>query len=223
MSVHYFGLFLLLILIISGIVGMCRGFVRSIAGILEYITAFIVANRFYTSVSLIVSKLPFISKMITNVEMPDLSEGKGFFEKIKAILVYIFQNSSSADDSIAGDVINNYVAELLSKTIAFAVLFFVTLLILKLAVWIIDRFCDLPFLNFTNKTLGLIFGLMLGLTVTWIISHLFVNTLLPILAEHYGDIFSYEMGETALVKFFMKFSPVALIMYVVNIISSVGA
>lgn len=222
MSVYYFSIFLLLILIISGIVGMCRGFVRSIAGIIEYIVAFIVANRCYTSVSSLVSKIPFIAKMITDVEMPTIDGGSGFFEKIKAILSFIFSKSLDGEGD-AGAVINNYLAELISNTIAFATLFLFTIIMLKLIVWLVDRFCELPILNFTNKTLGLIFGLLLGLMVTWIISHLFVNTLLPILVEHYGDVFCYEMGETAIVKFFMKFSPMALIMYVINIISSVGA
>ena len=218
-------LVLVLIIFISAIVGLKRGFVKSIAGFAEYIVAFMVANRFYTAGANLVAKIPFIANMITDVEMPTLDADAGFFGKIGAIISYILENSAlSGTDPTeqAQAVINNYLAELISKAIAFIVLFIATVLLMKLIVLLIDKFCDLPVFNFTNRTLGVIFGLLCGMFITWILSNVFVNNILPILIDKYPETFTDEIKDSVVIKFFMKFSPVALVMYLANLVSSAG-
>ena len=99
-------------------------------------------------------------------------------------------------------------------------LFFASIIVLKLLIALIDKFCELPFLNATNKVLGIVFGILLGLLITWILSNLFANILLPIFVEKWPDKFVPDMGDTAIIKFFMKYSPMALIMQVITSISS---
>ena len=221
-----FAIVLILIIVISAIVGLKRGFVRSVAGLVSYIISYIVANRFYTLLTPIVSKIPFIQSMTTDIEMPEIDPGTGFLGRIGAIFKYLFDNSMNSGSDVtetARAVINNFLAELITEAIAFLALFFATLIILKLLLFLIDKFCETPVLKGTNKTLGVIFGILCGFFITWIVSNLFVNTLLPIFVERWPAVFSYELGEHFMVKFFMKFSPVALVMYFVNKIGSIGA
>ena len=224
MTVLIFTGIMVVILAIGAIIGVKRGFVRSIAGLMEYIIAFFAANRLYVRGAELVVRIPFLAKLKTDVEMPDLESGTGFFEKIKVIVTRLLSNSSGVDEveAQARAIANNYIADLVSKAIAFIAIFIVALLLLKLIVFLIDRFCQLPFLNAANRTLGLVFGLLCGLFVTWFISNLFINTFLPICVEKWPDIFSLTMADHAVVKFFTKFSPIALVMYVVNLISSIG-
>jgi len=221
---YVFGLFLILVLVISALIGLKRGFVRSIAGLAEYIIAFFVANRFYTLGAELVVKIPFLAKLKTDVDMPELDSGVGFFEKLKAIIDHLISTALNSGDAEAeaNAIINNYIADVVSKAIAFVVIFIVSLLLLKLIVYLIDKFCELPVLKATNKTLGVLFGLFCGMFVTWFLANLFVNTLLPIFIDKWPNVFSVEMGEHFLVKFFMRFSPIALIMYLINLISSIG-
>ena len=224
MPEYVFGLFLILILVISALIGLKRGFVRSIAGLMEYIVAFFVANRFYTVGAELVVKIPFLANLKTEVDMPELEESTGFFEKVKAIINHLISTALNSGDAEAeaNAIINNYIADVVSKAIAFIVIFIVALLLLKLIVYLVDKFCELPVLKATNKTLGVLFGLFCGMFVTWFLANLFVNTLLPILVDKWPDLFSLAMGENVIVRFFMRFSPIALIMYLINLISSIG-
>jgi len=225
MPVFIFSVLLLAVLVTCGIIGAVRGFVRSIAVFVRYIVAYMLANRFYTLGAALVAKIPFIANMITDVEMPDISEGTGFFERIGKTVSFvaegIFSGEISSDETVQA-IINNYLADIISKAVAFAVIFFAALLILKLAIYLFDKVCDLPGLKEVNKTLGFVFGVLFGLLITWLLANLTVNTILPWLVEKWPDVFTLEMGQTAVVKFFTKYNPVALIMYIVNVISSIG-
>lgn len=223
MSVHIFDFILIAVLAICTAVGFFRGFVRSIAGLIEYMIAFFVANRFYISFAGIVQRIPFISNMITDVEMPVIDGENRFFEKLNLIIDHMMSKVLSGEEAIedvSNAIVNNYIGMFISKIIAFAVLFFASIIVLKLLIALIDKFCELPFLNATNKVLGIVFGVLFGLLITWMLSNLFVNILLPIFVEKWPDKFVLDMGETDVIKFFMKYSPMALIMQVITAISS---
>ena len=225
MPVFIFSLILILILVISVIVGMSRGFVRSISKFVQYIVAYIVANRYYVSVSRLFLKIPFLANMQTDVDMPDIPQGTGFFERVGKIVSYVSAGIFSGevnDDETVNAIMKNYLADIIAKVAAFLALFVVTVLVLKLVLFLIDKFANLPVIKVVNKTAGVIFGFVCGMTITWLLSNLTVNTVLPWLVEKWPETFTAEMGQTAVVQFFMKYSPVALIMYVVNIISSIG-
>ena len=98
---YAFGLFLILVLVISALIGLGRGFVRSIAGLAEYIIAFFVANRFYTLGAELVVKIPFLAKLKTDVDMPELDSGVGFFEKLKAIIDHLISTALNSGDAEA--------------------------------------------------------------------------------------------------------------------------
>ena len=83
MSVHVFDFILIAVLVICTAVGFFRGFVRSIAGLIEYMIAFFIANRFYIRFAGVIQRIPFISNMITDVEMPVIDSENRFFEKLK--------------------------------------------------------------------------------------------------------------------------------------------
>jgi|GEM_PF-822524 uncharacterized membrane protein required for colicin V production len=217
---------LILTVVIAAIVGIKRGFVRSIAGLLVYIVSYIIANRFYTLIVPYTSKIPFIVSMTSDVEMPEVEAGTGFIGKIGAIMKYLFDNalnSGSDPTETARAVINNFLAELIAQAISFLALFIVSVLVLKLLTFLIGKIFDLPGLNAVNRVLGLVFGVLSGFFITWILSNLFVGVILPILVDKFPDVFSASIGENVIVQFFMKFSPVALVMYLVNKIGSIGA
>ncbi|MBO4354094.1 MAG: CvpA family protein [Clostridia bacterium] len=225
LPVFIFSAVLILIVIVSAIIGMARGFVKSIAKFVQYVVAYIVANRCYVLVASLFMKIPFLANMTSDVEMPDIPEGTGFFERIGKIVSYvasgIFSGEINNDETVKA-IINNYLADAIAKIIAFLALFVVTVLLLKLLVLIIDKLSDLPVLKAVNRTLGFIFGLVCGLTFSWLLANLTVHILLPWFVEKWPDTFTIEMGETVVVQFFAKYSPVAMIMYLVNLLSSIG-
>ena len=89
LPVFIFSAVLILIVIVSAIIGMARGFVKSIAKFVQYVVAYIVANRCYVLVASLFMKIPFLANMTSDVEMPDIPEGTGFFERIGKIVSYV--------------------------------------------------------------------------------------------------------------------------------------
>lgn len=200
-----------LILAACAFVGVKKGFIRMIAGFVEYIISFFVAYVFCTKLAVVVEQLPFLKKMITAVEMPEFEKGAGFSEKTKAVLDYLGDALTAGED--VGEktkaVMSNYLADIIATVLAFIALFIVTLLVLKLLVFIIDKAMKAPVLNGTNKVLGFLFGLFCGSFWTWLIATVFAK-LLPFLSDRFPSVFSEVIADSPVMIFFLKINPISL-------------
>ena len=209
---------LFFIVLIAALVGFARGFIKSIAGFIEYTLAVFISYTFASPLSIIVKKLPFIANMITDIEMPDLSNGT-LVDKLVTMVKYISQsglNSGSTEN--VKQIANNYLADLISIAIAFAALFIVTILVLKLVVYLLDKFAKTEGIKQLNRFLGLLFGLFLGLLITWILATVFRNFVYPILLVNYPDVISETMGDSFFMKLFTEFNPISVVMnYLIQI------
>ena len=202
---------LFLIIIISALVGFFRGFVKSVAGFLVYIVSFFAARTFTPLLAVVMKRLPFIAKMITDIEMPVLDNSSTTLQKIIEMVKYIYNSGKSTDEAIK-QIANNYLAEVLSYVIAFIILFIAIFIILKLVVLLIHKIAQTPVLKQINKILGLLVGILTGFFITWLISNAFTNIILPILSSSYPDVIPYSIGQTSLMKFFMESNPISWIM-----------
>lgn len=117
-----------------------RGFIKGILGLLGFLIAMIAASL--TKPLLI----PTFSTPIENV----LDGAVG------GLLSHLFDTEATAE-SIAG-------------VIAFAVLFVVYLVAIRLLTVLLDRICRLPLLKKANRILGFVLGLIIGLLYAQILS-----------------------------------------------------
>lgn len=218
MAEYYVGILMFIILGTFAIVGLARGFVKTIAGFACYILAYIVASTLYEPIAGLFAKIPFIANMVTEgVEMPVFTAQGGFFVKIGEIATFLFDHYvHGGTEAEMQAVLSNLLAEFLSKLFAFLALFIVAVLLLKLILLIIDKFCELPVLNAANRILGLLIGFLCGLFVTWILSNLYVNSLFAMLNNQWPDIFVVESTTTPIMQFFLKYNPIAFILFVIE-------
>ncbi|MCQ2771526.1 MAG: CvpA family protein [Clostridia bacterium] len=218
MAEYYASIFLAIVLVAFSLSGVLKGFVRTVAGFLSYIFGYIIANALYVPVSVLIMRIPFLSSLINpDVEMPEFEPKSGFFEKIGQMASYLFDNFvKNGDDEEVKAILDNMLADFFAKIISFLVLFIVAVLVCKLLILILEKFCELPVLKVANKCLGLIVGFLCGLFVTWILSKLYVNTLLGILNTQWPEIFVLESATTPLMQFFTKYSPIAFILFIAS-------
>lgn len=204
---------LIIILAVSAFIGMKKGFIRMIAGFTEYIVSFLIAYIFSPKLAVYVKKLPFIAKMISDVEMPVFADGAGFGDKIKSVISFIVDNAIVGGKDATAEtkaICSNYFADIIAVSISFVALFIVLMLVQKLIVWLLDLIAKAPVLKQTNGVLGLLFGLFCGSFWTWILSNVFVRGVLPILTAKYPATFPESIAETAIMKFFIGINPVSL-------------
>lgn len=202
---------LFLIILISTIVGYFRGFLKTVAGFVVYIFSFYIAYSIAPFVSKYVKLIPFIKNMITDVSMPSIDESATISQRLLEMVKYVALNSMNNDENVKA-ISNNYLAEILSTIIAFIGTFIIVLLLLKILVKLLHTLLAKVGLGGVNKVFGLITGFLLGLFITWMISNGFVKFVLPILSVNYPDVVSASIGESSLMKFFMNFNPISLIM-----------
>ena len=201
------------ILILSAVIGFFRGFIKSVAGLIEYIASFFIAYTFASPASIFVKKIPFIANMITDVEMPAIDPTASFGQKLLTMVRYITQSGlTNGSNETIKQIANNYVADLLSIFIAFAVIFIVSILLLKLIALLLNKFAQANGIKQLNRLLGLVFGSFIGFLITWIIAQIFTNFALPILSVNYPDVIDADMGKTIFMKLFTTYNPISLLM-----------
>ncbi|MCR5456907.1 MAG: CvpA family protein [Clostridiales bacterium] len=204
----------LIIVIVSGIIGLKKGFIKQLAGIASFIVGGFLAYKFCEPLSQWIRTMPFIQSMMSDVEMPDFSTSATLWDKITTLLNYMMEGVQNSGDvsSQANQILNNYMAVALSYIIAFLGVFAIVVLIIKLLALIITRAMKDTALNPVNKVLGVVLGVLEGFFSTWLLSHFFASTILPWLANSYPDAFSMEMVDTIFYKLFLDFNPMSLLM-----------
>lgn len=209
---------LLLIVAIFAVIGAKKGFVKSVSGFVSYIVSFFLTFAFYKKATVLVKRLPFIAKMITDVEMPEFSDGNnGFMEKIKVIIDYII--SSDDVSETANAVAKNLIADVIATVIAFVLVFILALIIMKVIFLIIGVFVKAPIIRQADGILGFVFGILNGFFWAWIIANLFGNLLFPILNSKWPDIFIMPMLDSTIYKLCTKINPMTYIFMAIKKIS----
>ena len=205
---------LIAIVAVFAVIGAKRGFIRSISGYVSHLIAFILALSFYKRFMVVVKRIPFISGMITDTQMPEFTGADGFMEKIKMIINYII--FSDDVDAASKAVMNNLVADVLATVISFAVLLVAFLIVMKLVFSLLELIATAPVIKQANGVLGLVFGVLIGSFWAWIVASLFGNLLFPILNAKWPDVFMEDMLTSFVYKLCTDVNPMTYIFILIK-------
>ncbi|MBQ8004477.1 MAG: CvpA family protein [Oscillospiraceae bacterium] len=207
------------ILLFSALRGRRRGLIKTLAGILALILAFSCAGYLAKKATPYVSE-KYVSPYITSAIEPKSEEltpheaasdpsavsriflELGFSENIVADAVSDF--TAAMAKSIVTPIVamTNSIAYKITYSVLFVIFFLLSLLILTLLFKVLNLASKIPGINFINKTLGLILGLILGYLILVAISYVMLK---------FGIVLSDSLvGETFLLKHILSFSPVAV-------------
>lgn len=212
-------------LILLAVLGLCiffgwkKGFVKALSGFLVYVFSFAIANACHRFFAKFVLKLPFLSGMVTDMEMPTFSENATFLDKVKEVVAFSEEHNAETGEVVEA-MMKNYIAEMLASVIAFLVIFGISIVLLKLLVWVLDAVIQkFPVVNKANGTLGAVIGLLNGFIWTWAISNLFVSALHPFLQKLWPNIFVPEIADSFIVTICTKINPITYLFELINLIS----
>ena len=176
--------------------GVRRGFIKTIAGILSLIIAFWGAGLLVDATAPSISE-KYVTPWVSDFISPKVDETQpktpSDFENM---LVDMGVPESMAGDIVTAKPVADLVesasislAETLTRGILYIVFFIILYLLLKIAVFIIDKVFDLPVLNFANGLLGLVCGAIFGFTVVYLVGTLLKNVGLFIDEKTLADTF----------------------------------
>ena len=214
---------LIAVLALCVFLGWKKGFIHAVSKFLTYILSFVFANIFWKYLAVYVGRITFIQNLITEgVEGPSFEEGASFMNKLKTMFSYLagdmIQNGN-VDNTTA--VINNYLAEILTMVISFAIIFIVAMLLLKLVFRLLNSIIKkIPVIKQANGILGAVVGFLNGSIWTWAIANLFVKAFLPKLNQLNPTIFSMEIAESFIITLCTKINPITYILQFISWISS---
>lgn len=220
------------VIVAAAIIGATkRGFVYSVFKLGTTIAAIVIATVFYKELAAFFSEafvLPkvadSISTLIGNVipEMSfatDLSQitaaiPEGLKETASLVGINIEEIVGSlgiADPSAATDAISDSlsasVAVALSNVLAFAALFFGSLIVLGIAGKLLDKLADLPVLKTANRFLGFVLGTLEGLVLGVVISKVAAALCTAYGAFNPDFAFTDVAGSTYVAEFFIDICP----------------
>ena len=200
---------LILIIVVFAVIGMKKGFFKSVSGFASYFIGMIIASVFYKPFMDVVKKLPFFANKITDVEMPNLAEGEDLMQKLKIIMNYIMENEDIGEKAEA--IVNNLIADVGATLISYTIIFIAASLLIKIIFLILDLTAKLPGLKQVNKMLGMAMGAVTGLFWSWAFALVFGGVLFPMLNAKFPDIFMDEMIESTVFTICSKFNPIAFV------------
>ncbi|MBQ2988992.1 MAG: CvpA family protein [Clostridia bacterium] len=216
---------LVAVLAICVFFGWKNGFIKAISKFLTYVLSFAIANFCWKFVAPYIGRIPFIKNLITEgVEGPVFEEGATFMDKFQTMLAFftgdMIQNGN-VENSTA--VMNNYLAEMLTMVISFALVFIAAMLILKLVFRLLNAVISkIPVIKQVNGILGAVMGFLNGSIWTWVIANVFVRAFLPTLNQINPTIFTMEIAESFIITLCTKINPITYIFQFINWISSLG-
>ena len=213
---------LLLILALCVYFGWKNGFIKTMSKFLTYTVSFALANALNKFVAPYIKKLPFLSNMITeNPEFPEMETDVSFFDKLKTLVAFLKEDvltNGNADATKA--LLKNCIAEILATVIAFAAIFVIALLLMKLLFFVLDQFVQkIPVINKLNGLLGAVSGLLNGFIWTWLAANIFINFLLPVLNYFNPDIFILEIANSYILTLCTKINPITYLFWLINLFS----
>ena len=222
-----FDALILLVIILSAWIGKKRGFIKTFFDFFGSLISFILASVLAKPVGSFLSEKyfepavrrffvdAFLEKAGTDAQSIDFS---ALPEPCKELLQR-FQFSSADLEKVVSDTketgadlldrIASSVAGPIASAIGYAVavfgLFLIFLFVLRLLVKLLDLIAKLPGLNFSNRSLGLLAGVALGLVLAVLLSSLIVLSEPLICKSEYAFLQSFDSKKTVLVRFFSSF------------------
>ena len=222
---------ILLVCITSIILGVKRGFIKSVMSVCTLIAALFVAYAFTPPLSALIREQPFIrgiSESITETikslsqndagsydlhrlfdEMPDafqqIIDRYDADEGELSEAVSAVPQAEASDVDLLSELIAQPVANTISDVLAFLALFVAAVVVLKLLTLILDLLFQLPVLKTANSMLGFLFGVLAALLWAWVLSSLSVP-LAEAMSSISPELFPENLVEkTIVVKFFSSF------------------
>ena len=215
-------LWLVATILVFGYYGYKRGFIRSVAklakGILAFSFAYLLAPVFSEFIieplisGAVATQLKgYLFDNYSNINAEEISASLPNALKIAAVLFDV--NISSAQTpaetvEIIAAQLSHPIARIISLPISFFCLYFIAKLFIKVAIGITDIIFKIPILGASNRILGCILCIVIGVVASWasaVIFDLIVS--LPI----FGD-WALEWEGGPIYTFFNEFAPLKLLL-----------
>ncbi|MBQ2840749.1 MAG: CvpA family protein [Oscillospiraceae bacterium] len=209
----------LAILVFSALRGRHKGLIKTVAGIAALIISFSAAGFLAKETAPYISE-KYISPYITSAVISESTDTEATPSQATSEAKDIFL-SLGISDSIINDAISDFTAAMtksiveplvaMSNSVAyrityyvlFVIYFLLSLLVVSLLLKIVNLASRVPGINFVNKTLGLILGLIMGYLIIMVLSHLLVK---------FGILLNDDiLNDTKLLNALIRFSPTMLI------------
>ncbi|MBR2848479.1 MAG: CvpA family protein [Clostridia bacterium] len=219
---------LLTVCLISIVMGVKRGFIKSVMGICTLIAALFVAFAFTPTVAVHIENVPFVREIAENITdtIQSLSKNDGgTFDLLRLFrdmpeafrqilerygadiskLVDAVTPSADADAAAVLDLatlIAEPVVNAITGVIAFLLLFIGSVIVLKILTWLLDLIFKLPVLKGANKFFGFVIGCFNALVWMWILSALsviFISAMSSVSPEFFNP---QLIENTVILKFF---------------------
>ncbi|HOV69286.1 MAG TPA: CvpA family protein [Clostridia bacterium] len=223
---NYIDLGIILVLVLSLLFGLYRGFIRTIMGIASFILAWIIALSFYPVLAAKLSKNETIVNAISyyttdnsrfgeqkDIEVSTLTDEQSINEAIgnvslptplgKLLQTNILRQAFSRKNiTTLGQYFNETVTSFTLNVLAFLILFFTVKVICIIVLHAVDYAMRLPILASFNTILGGVFGLLTGLILLFIIF-----SVLPVLLSAVPSSIIEEMlAESRFAQLFNKYN-----------------
>lgn len=208
--------------------GYRRGFIRSVMRFLSIIVALLLALAFSPRVAAWLEQTDAMRGITDTISTAILSlsrNGLGSFDVASLFsdmpdtLNDILQRYGADPEALTGSVseltladeaqvyalaqrIAAPVVSTICSILAFLGVFFIAMIALTLATWLLDMLFELPALKQANEALGLVFGLVCALLLAWLLSTALVR-ITPALVSIAPSYFDNDwVDKTYIVKFF---------------------
>lgn len=204
---NWIDIFCLVIIALSSLVGLFRGFILSFFGIITYIVAFLFTREYYALFAKYVAKMDFVEgiKSFFQEKLQGLSISGGTldFSQLDALPKFLGRIAKKSDVvtdpstsiEVAKIRLTESMTEATVNVISFILLFIISALILTIIVRLLNSVFSLPILKEFNKMVGLLFGVIRGVLIVMIIFALVppIDTLFSNL-DIIGAIYSSKLG-----------------------------
>ncbi len=209
---------LLLILLLSCILGIRKGFIKTLFGLGAAIFSVIISFKFKETLAKIFSDKWFYdvvyNKIYTYVdgiketvnatgESVYSALNNGFLKYFNVGNIEILDNESVENISQS---VTKPISDILSETVAFVILFFATFIVVTILLKIINAIVKLPVLAQLNGLLGFAAGLLKGLVICFVVSTVF-GIIYPYLRLESLANYEEMVNSTVIFKFISTFNP----------------
>ena len=178
MSINYIDLLILILMIISVYFGYKKGFLKTITGVLSIILSLVIAIALYPSVEELIKKTTVYEYVYENVssqlETPDeetnqISEyGAGKLNLPRSFLKTMQEKANEKKENVL-DTIAVFSADSAVKVISMLLVFITARLLLFGVITIAELIKKLPFIGWSDRILGVLFGFVRGILVIYIL------------------------------------------------------
>lgn len=177
-------------MVVMFLYGYRKGLVRMSVNIVSIVVSLIATRMLLPTVQTWIDQNPVLRELVAKrVEKIAFGEGAAGAESAASESVELFYQLLGLDKLT--DYIADRITGMLVSVITFILLLIVVTLLVKLAFAILARVAELPVLNFMNRTLGAVLGLVESIVYIWIflivISFLPENPLTLNIAMQFND------------------------------------